>query len=218
MIGGTDASTSGQGPQDARRIKGIMTSSTSDLRDKITRGMTGQALKGFHCGGRVYGYKLVPVADPTRKDCYGQPAKIGTRLDIDPEQDRWVTQIFQWYADGWSPLKIVNELNRLHVPAPGVSSWRKMPRTPVWSTAALHGELRRGTGMLNNPLYTGLYCWNRSRREKDPTRKEIPSLAASTTGSNAHAAPPADQRRNSGPASRHGEGRERGRARVPHAA
>ena len=44
-----------------------------DLRDKIKRGMIGQAEKQYWQGGRVYGYKLVPVLDPAKTDPYGQP-------------------------------------------------------------------------------------------------------------------------------------------------
>ena len=61
-----------------------------DLRDKTYRGMVGQALKGYHCGGRAYGYKLAPDYDATKTDPYGRPAIIGTRLEIYPEQAQWV--------------------------------------------------------------------------------------------------------------------------------
>ena len=48
--------------------------------------MTGQAQKHFWCGGRPYGFRLKPVLDATRLDVYGQPARIGTVLEIDSEQ------------------------------------------------------------------------------------------------------------------------------------
>jgi site-specific DNA recombinase len=67
-----------------------------------------------------------------------------------------------------SPLKIVTELNALQVSAPGAAYRRQYNRKPPWSAAALHGDLTRGTGHLNNPLYVGRYVWNRSRHEKDP--------------------------------------------------
>ena len=140
----------------------------TDMKDKIARGMQGQALKGFHCGGRIYGYNLVPELHPTKTDPYGQPDRIGTKLAINPEQAKWVQWIFERYAEGMSPIKIVTELNRLKVPAPGAAYKRQYTRTPTWSAAALHGDLSRGTGLLNNPLYAGRYVWNRSRREKDP--------------------------------------------------
>ena len=170
LIGVSDGiDTSAKGHKMLAGFKGIMNEQfIDDMRDKIARGMQGQALKGFHCGGRIYGYNLVPELHPTKTDPYGQPERIGTKLIINPEQAKWVRWIFERYAEGQSPLKIVNELNRQQIPAPGAAYQRNYRRTPTWSAAALHGELSRGTGLLNNPLYVGRYVWNRSRREKDP--------------------------------------------------
>jgi Slp family outer membrane lipoprotein len=140
----------------------------SELRDKIARGMTGKALRGYHLDGRTYGYKLVPELDPTRKDPYGNPERVGTKLAIDEDQAKWVRQIFEWYAEGQSPHKIVTELNRRQVPAPGAAYRRKSGRTPSWSAASLQGDATLGTGLLNNLLYTGRVVWNRKRRDKDP--------------------------------------------------
>ncbi|MBK9949203.1 MAG: recombinase family protein [Nitrospira sp.] len=129
--------------------------------------MIDQAEKCHWNGGRVYGYKLAPVLDPVKLDQYGQSLRIGTRLVIDPEQARWVKQIFEWYVDGWSAIKIVTELNRLNVPSPGAAYRTRRVRSG-WNFLALHGELSRGTGLLNNRLYTGVYTWNRSYRAEDP--------------------------------------------------
>ena len=85
-------------------IKGVMNQAfISDLKDKISRGMVGKALRGYHLGGRTYGYRLVPELDPTKTDPYGNPARIGTKLAIDPEQAHWVRWIFERYAEGMSP-------------------------------------------------------------------------------------------------------------------
>jgi len=150
-------------------IKSVMNQAfISDLKDKISRGMIGKALHGYHLGGRTYGYKLVPELDPTRKDPYGNPERVGTKLAIDEDQAQWVKWIFERYAEGMSPHKIVTELNRRQVPAPGAAYRRKSCRTPSWSAASLQGNATLGTGLLNNPLYTGRAVWNRSRREKDP--------------------------------------------------
>jgi hypothetical protein len=62
----------------------------------------------------------------------------------------------------------VTELNAREVPPPGAAYKRQYRRPPTWSAAALHGELQRGTGLLNNQLYRGLYRWNRSYRVTDP--------------------------------------------------
>ncbi len=139
-----------------------------DLKEKIKRGMVYQAEKCRWNGGRVYGYKLAPVLDQSKQDCYGNPAKIGTCLEIEPEQAKWVQWIFEQYANGRSPWNIVTELNTRGVPPPGAAYKRDYHRPPTWSAAALHGELTRGTGLLNNQLYRGLYRWNRSYRMTDP--------------------------------------------------
>jgi hypothetical protein len=57
--------------------------------------MQGQALKGFHCGGRIFGYRLIPVLHPTKTDPYGNPERIGTKLAIEPDQAKWVEWIFK---------------------------------------------------------------------------------------------------------------------------
>jgi hypothetical protein len=124
-----------------------------DLRAKTHRGLQGQALKGFSCGGRTYGYRSVPLEDHTKKDQYGRPALIAVQREIDSDEAPWVDQIFTWYAAGRSPRWIAAELNRQGVPS---------SRGSTWSASALHGDFERGTGLLNNPLYIGEFIWNRS--------------------------------------------------------
>ncbi|MGH7183568.1 MAG: recombinase family protein, partial [Nitrospiraceae bacterium] len=154
-------------------FKGIMNEVfLDDLRDKTKRGMIGQVLKGRHGGGRCFGYRLVPEYDSANKDPYGQPARIGTRLEIDPEQARWVRWIFESYADDMSPMKIVEELNRQGIASPGMAYRRKSVRPPSWCASALYGNVKFGLGMLNNRLYIGELTWGRSRWEKDPDTKK----------------------------------------------
>ncbi len=175
LIGVSDGiDTNATGHKMLSSFKGIMNEVyLDDLRDKTCRGMIGQAKKGYHCGGRCYGYQLVPERDPHRKDAYGEPERIGTRLAIEPEQARWVRWVYERYAEGWSPLKIVTELNRQRVPPPGLAFRRRSDRTPTWCTSALHGDFNRGTGLLNNPLYRGLHVWNRRAYVRDPNRQKI---------------------------------------------
>jgi site-specific DNA recombinase len=130
-----------------------------DLRDKTHRGLTGQALKGYSCGGRAYGYKNIPIEDPSRKDEYGRPVIVAVKREVEPEQAKWIRQIFEWYADGHSPRWIANEMNKA-----GVPSMRK----GKWASSAIYGDMRNGTGLLNNELYIGRYVWNRSQWVKDP--------------------------------------------------
>ncbi len=174
LIGVSDGiDTAAKGHKMLSSFKGIMNEVfLDDLRDKTRRGMVGQVLKGYHGGGRAYGYRLVPEYDPTKKDPYGQPARIGTRLEIDKEQAKWVQQIFQWYAEGMSPMKIVEELNRRNVPPPGIFYKRKSHNLPSWCNSALYGNVKYGLGLLNNHLYKGEIVWGRSRWEKDPDTKK----------------------------------------------
>jgi site-specific DNA recombinase len=70
-------------------FKGLMNEMfLDDLRDKTSRGMIGQVLKGYHGGGRPYGYRLMPEVDATKTDPYGRP--VGSRLTIDREQAKTV--------------------------------------------------------------------------------------------------------------------------------
>lgn len=150
LIGVSDGiDTDDRGHKMLSGFKGMMNEVfLDDLCDKTRRGMVGQALKGYHCGGRAYGYRLVPEYDPSRTDPYGQPAKVGTRLEIHPDQARWVKWIFARYAEGQSPMKIVEELNRRGVPPPGLAYRRHSLRPPTWCASALHGDLNQGTGPL----------------------------------------------------------------------
>jgi site-specific DNA recombinase len=117
-----------------------------DLAEKTHRGLTGQALKGNNAGGLPYGYRSVQVAD-------------GHRLKIDPEQAKCVCWIYEQFAAGLSPRKIAHELNRR-----GVTTGRGK----TWCVSALHGHPKYQTGLLRNPIYRGLYVWNRSQWVKDP--------------------------------------------------
>ena len=88
-----------------------------DLREKTKRGMTGQALQGFNCGGRTYGYKNVPIEDVSRTDAYGRPLVLSVRYEIDKEQAEYVRKIYTWYSEGYSYKWIASALNKMHVPS-----------------------------------------------------------------------------------------------------
>ncbi len=130
-----------------------------DLREKTHRGLAGKALQGFNTGGRCYGYRHLPIEDPSKLDEHGRPVIVAVKREIDEEQANWVRRIFGWYADGWSSRRISAELNRLGVPGP-----RKGP----WSASTIYGEVTKDTGFLNNQLYVGRYIWNRSANLTNP--------------------------------------------------
>jgi site-specific DNA recombinase len=139
------------------------------LAKNIKRGMVGQAHKAYWNGGRVYGYRLTEEFHPTHLNKYDKPLRLGTKLVIDEAEAEVIRWIFREYANGVSPLKIVTQLNEQGIRPPGaVYQRRRSPHTPTWSFVSLHGDLSRGTGLLNNTLYRGVYIWNRSWKEKDP--------------------------------------------------
>lgn len=154
-------------------FKGLMNQQfLKDLAKNTRRGMVGQVLKGNHGGGRTYGYRLVPQYHPIDKDPYGQPKRIGSRLEIDPEQARIVQRIFQDYADGVSPIKIVERLNAEGVPPPGVNFRRRSTQEPTWCASALYGNVKFGLGLLNCSTYKGELVWGKSKWPKDPDTKK----------------------------------------------
>jgi site-specific DNA recombinase len=145
-----------------RGFKGLMNEIfLDDLRERVHRGLAGQAMKHYWCGGRPYGYRLRPVLDASKLDVYRQPSRIGTVLEIDDEQAAVVREIFARYADGASCLTISRELNARGIPSPGSTWKRKARRCKGWMGSAVRVILR-------NPLYSGLVRWNFSQFVRDP--------------------------------------------------
>jgi len=135
-----------------------------DLGEDTHRGQQAQFDKGYWVGGKVYGYSLIKVTDPTETDAHGDPKRIGTGLRLDTAEAKVVKDIFHLYADvGLSCDAIAAALNERGVPSPG-SKWKNR-------------RVRRGDGkwlsstvscILANPIYVGTYRWNVSRWVKDP--------------------------------------------------
>lgn len=79
-----------------------------------------------------------------------------------------IRRIFGEYAAGKSPRTIAWELNKEKVPGPFGNDW---------GPSTIHGNPKRGTGILNNELYIGRLVWNRLRYLKDPdTGKRVSRL------------------------------------------
>lgn len=145
-----------------RGFKGLMNEIfLDDLRERVHRGLTGQAQKRYWCGGRPYGYRLKPVLDPSRLDVYGQPARIGTVLEIDEAQAAVVRDIFARFADGASCLAIARDLNARGISSPGSTWKRQTRRCNGWMASAVRV-------ILKNPLYCGRLRWNVSQFVRDP--------------------------------------------------
>src|SRR5690606_8152812 len=79
--------------------------------------------------------------------------------EIVPEEADTIRRIFRDYAAGLSPKQIAKDLN--HEAVPG-------PRGTLWSSSTIHGNPKRGTGILHNELYIGRLVWNKLRYLKDP--------------------------------------------------
>jgi site-specific DNA recombinase len=114
----------------------------------------GQLDRGFATGGITYGYRTVPVLDPSGKlDPHGHPLLLGKRVEILPDEARVVVQMFEWSAAGLGTARIVERLNRDGVPAP-----RGNPR---WKD----GAVKR---VLVNEKYTGLLIFGKKTFERRP--------------------------------------------------
>ncbi|HTC50738.1 MAG TPA: recombinase family protein [Steroidobacteraceae bacterium] len=120
---------------------------------RTRRGQEGVARSGKSAGGRAYGY--IPAAQS--QTC---------EIEIDEAQAKIVRQIFELYADGHSPKRIAAKLNEEGIPSPG-AMWNRTDtgshgkRRGKWVASAIHGDTRRGYGILNNERYIGRTVWGR---------------------------------------------------------
>jgi site-specific DNA recombinase len=127
---------------------------------RTRRGLDGLARAGKHAGGKAYGY--------------GSVNKVRT---VDPAQAKIVKQIFQWRADGWSCQRIARQLNENRTPSPG-STWDRTDTGPRrktkkgWRPSAIAGDVTRGVGILNNPMYKGQVIWGRTKWTRQATNSD----------------------------------------------
>ena len=142
-------------------LKGTMNALfLKDLADKTRRGLRGRVEAGKSGGGLCYGYRVV-------RSLREGALATGER-ELDAEQAAIVQRIFRDYAAGMSPKAIAKRLNAESITGPGGN---------VWNPSTIHGNVSRGTGILNNELYVGRMIWNRLRYVKDPdTGKRVSRL------------------------------------------
>lgn len=141
---GVDTGRKGSGAEVG--LRGIMSELyLADLADKTHRGLTGRALAGASAGGLPFGYTV--------------GAKAGQRI-VDPDQAAVVRRIFSEYLAGGTPRSIAAGLNRDRVPSARLGK--------TWAASAIHGDVKRGIGILANPIYIGRQVWNRSHWIKHP--------------------------------------------------
>ena len=142
-------------------LKGTMNAMfLKELADKTRRGLRGRIENGKTGGGLCYGYRVV------RR--FENGAVTTGEREINEEEAAVVRRIFHDYAAGASPKQIAKTLNREGIPG---------PQAGLWSPSTIHGNPKRGIGMLNNELYIGRLVWNRQRFVKDPdTGKRLARL------------------------------------------
>jgi DNA invertase Pin-like site-specific DNA recombinase len=139
-------------------LKGTMNAMfLKELADKTRRGLRGRIEAGRSGGGLCYGYRVLRRLE-------NGAVTTGER-EINEQEAAVVRRIFSDYSAGASAKQIAKALNH-----EGVSG----PQGTLWSPSTIHGNPKRGSGILNNELYIGRMVWNRQRFLKDPdTGKRI---------------------------------------------
>ena len=133
-------------------LKGTMNAMfLKELADKTRRGLRGRIEAGKAGGGLSFGYRILRRFE-------NGVVTTGER-EVVPEEAALVRRIFTDYLAGASPKQIAKALN-----AEGVRG----PQGALWSPSTIHGNPKRGTGILHNELYVGRMVWNRQRFLRDP--------------------------------------------------
>jgi DNA invertase Pin-like site-specific DNA recombinase len=124
-----------------------------ELAKKTKRGLAGQLQRGFATGAKTYGYRTVPVPDPTGKlDVDGHPVLLGKRIEVDETQAEVIRRIFEWVAQGVGRSTIVKRLNAEGIPG---------TRGRRWSKGALQT-------LVINERYLGRQVWRQQSVEHEP--------------------------------------------------
>src|SRR5262249_33262700 len=83
----------------------------TELAKKTFRGVDQLAISGLHTGGRVFGYRRVPIESKDRFDSHGRAVILGVKLAVEQDQAATVRRIFERYAAGHSMKRIAIDLN-----------------------------------------------------------------------------------------------------------
>jgi len=135
-----------------------MSNSSSASRIKYIADRKGKCSGASTQGGKCFGYRNVPIEDPSRQGKYGRPALAGVRLELHNEQASVVLRVVQMYADGLGLASIAKTLNAEKVPAPQPPRTRPMQ---AWCTSSIRE-------MLRNERYRGVQVWNRTEKARNP--------------------------------------------------
>jgi site-specific DNA recombinase len=135
-----------------------------DLAKRTFRGVEEKALGGFHTGGRVFGYRRVPIESKTEHDSHGRPVIEAVKLEVDPDQAATVRRIFERYAAGHSLKRVAIDLNAEHIESP-------QPQKGRISRSWCPSSVRT---ILHNERYRGVVIWGKTHKIRRPgTNKRI---------------------------------------------
>jgi site-specific DNA recombinase len=133
-----------------------------EMAAKIKRGLRGQVERGYATGGVTYGYRTVPVPDPSRPGEY-----LGWRMEIAEAEAAAIRNVFEWYASGTTIPQILARLNadpsRYSAPRAGGASG-------TWKRGAV---LR----LLKNERYTGKQIWGQRQSVRRPGSRKVVARA-----------------------------------------
>ena len=127
-----------------------------DIAQKTRRGLEGRVVAGKSAGGLSYGYRV-------KREIRADGTATTGDLTIEPSEAEVVNRIFQEYAAGQSARAIATALN-----AEGIAAPQSGKGTGTWNPSTISGNVKRGTGILNNELYAGRRVWNRLTYDRDP--------------------------------------------------
>ena len=142
-----------------------------ELAKKTFRGVEQLALNGLHTGGRVFGYRGVPIESSTERDSHGRPIISGVKLEVDPNQAATVRRIFERYAAGDSMKRIAIDLNDEGILSPQPQKGRV---SRSWCPSSIRHILR-------NERYRGVVIWGKTQKVRSQEtgkriyRRKLPS-------------------------------------------
>ena len=136
-----------------------LSATSQKTRDALAR----RHAMGKNPGGVAYGYDK-------RVEYDGNGERVKGLQQVLPAQAAVVVRIFEEFADGMSPGKIVRRLNAEGVPPPrsGKRDKKLSLKPPAWTPNTITGNAGRGTGILNNVLYTGWRPYQKQTYRKNP--------------------------------------------------
>jgi site-specific DNA recombinase len=135
-----------------------------EISRRTFRGVEQLALSGLHTGGRVFGYRRVPIESKTERDSHGRPTIEGVKLAVDPDQAPIIRRIFERYAAGDSMKRTAIDLNNEGVLSPQPQKGR-IARS--WCQSSVRHILR-------NERYRGVVIWGKTYKLRSPeTKKRI---------------------------------------------